>query len=302
MFRSLLACAAFTLGLAAVAAADAPEAAGPAFDRPVRDTLPLALDDYFRREEMRPGELRYLSSGEPHQVNSIVDIFGEALPRIGVWRADLEGSVRSGIGGDLISLSQDLDIHETEDGFITSGQIGLGSLALRYSFFSTEFEGSNVLTRTFSFSGQDFTVSQQVDTKLKIQNAGLNLAIPLFQPKPFSFYLEVGVQYYSLEGELTAAGQPTISDKDELPFPVIGVVVRAEFGRFFIEGEVMGLDVDIGSVNGRLIDASVSVGVRFLHIFVARAGWRLVDISANFDDFEVDLELNGLYASIGISF
>jgi len=302
MIRSLFACAAITLGLATVSAADAPTAAGPALDWPVRDTLPLALQDYFSQDEMRPGELRYLKPGQPDQVNGIVDIFGDALPRIGVWRAELKGSLKSGVGGDLINLSQDLDISETDSGFITSGRIGLGAVALRYTFFSTEFSGSNVLTRTLSFGGQDFSISQQVDTKIKIQNAGLNLAVPLFKPKPFVFYLEAGVQYYSLEGSLTAAGQPTVTEKGELPIPVIGFGLRGEFGRFFVEAEVMGLDIDIGSASGRLIDASVSVGVRFLRILVARAGWRMVDLSASVDDFEVDLELNGLYASIGLSF
>ena len=268
--------------------AAAPEAAA------LEDNLDVDIDEYLRLETI-------LIPGRPVDAqlsNPVVELF----PKLGVWDATISGSMSAGTPPQSLSVSDDLGLEGSTDGFIVYGQISLGFLALRYSSFFAQFEGQNTLTRDINFGGIDFTISDNISSSLEINNYTLMLALRLINVVGFKLYVEAGVSYYQLAGNVTSATFGTGSETADIPVPVVGVLIQQSFRPFFVELEVMGLELEYGDTRGSVLDIQASIGIRFLRFIAARAGYRYIDFEGKSDDFEVGIVLDGLFFSVGIVF
>ena len=269
--------------------AAAPEAAA------LEDNLDVDVDEYLQLETI-------LSPGRPVDAQALSNPVVELFPRLGVWDANISGTMSAGTPPQSLDLSDDLALEGSTDGFIVYGQISLGFLAIRYSSFFARFEGQNTLTRDISFGGISFTISDDVSSSLEINNYTLMLALRLINLGGFKLYVEGGVSYYQLAGTVTSATFGTGSETADVPVPVIGVLVQQSFKPFFVELEVMGLELAYDDTSGSVLDIQVSVGIRFLRFIAARAGYRYIDFEGKQDDFDVGVVLDGFFFSVGIAF
>ncbi len=260
----------------------------------LEDNLDVDIDEYLQLETI-------LNPGQPVDAqlsNPVVELF----PKLGVWNAHISGTMSSGTPPLQLDLFDDLGLESNTDGFIVYGQISLGFLAIRYSSFFAQFEGQNTLTRDIDFGGISFTISDDITSSLEINNYTLMLAVRLINIDGFKFYVEGGVSYYQLEGTVASTTFGTGTETADVPVPVIGALIQLNFGRFFVELELMGLDLEYGNTRGSVLDGQVSVGVRFLRFIAARAGYRYIDFDGKHNDFEVGVVIDGFFFSVGIVF
>jgi hypothetical protein len=259
------------------------------------DNMDVDVDEYLQLETI-------LFPGQSVDAQAISNPVVEIFPKIGVWDASISGTMSAGTPPQQLDLFTDLGLESSTDGTIVYGQISLGFLAIRYSSFFAQFDGQNTLMRDINFGGIDFTITDNITSSLEINNYTLTLAIRLINVAGFKFYVEAGVSYYQLAGTVTSTTFGTGTETADVPVPVIGVLVQQSFKPFFVEFEVMGLELEYDTTSGAVLDIQASIGIRFLHFIAARAGYRYIDFDGKHDDFDVGVQLDGFFFSVGIVF
>jgi len=228
-------------------------------------------------------------------------VFGWLDARASVWYPRLKGDVSDSVAGN-ISIDSTLGLDENEVAIVPQVQVNFWVFGVKLDGYHIEFQGDQTITQTITFQGFTFTISDQVATDFQADNLRLLGMVRFWNSDSVRLWAIVGISYYHVDVTLqsTLAGQA--SETADLPIPVVGFLGQVRMGPLLLEGEVSGLAIDFGSVQGSIVDFQVSAGLAFLKVANVRAGYRYVYLDGSTSDLSVDVTLDGFFLSVGVTF
>ncbi len=254
-------------------------------------SLQAAVDDY----------LVSFPHESPAYAPATGGLFGWIVPQLYVWFPFLKGDMVTD-GGDRVDFRSDLGLDEGELTVMPQLQVSLGPIGFRFSAFFARFEGSGRIDRAFSFAGITFPVSENVTSKVQIDNYRLLSFYPIVRTDFFTLALQGGISFFQVDGSVTGATVGSASDSASLPLPMGGVVVQAKIGRFLLEADIAGFTIDFGDIGATFLDAQASVGFVVFKVVAVRVGYRHVLLDAHADGFSLDATLSGFFTGLSFQF
>jgi hypothetical protein len=273
--------------LAALAAAET----GLTPAAPAREPSPREVAvESFVRDTREPMVLAPASGG----------LLGWIAVRADAWYPRLDGKFSS-LGGDIVDTAE-LNLDTNAWGPAAEVTLTPGRFFFRFDFYTVRFEGDSSLSRTFSFGGISFTINEDVNARVRIDNFRFLSGFAVVKTAPFRLYVLLGLGYYHLEGRVVGSQSGEAEESLDIPAPLIGLLAQAKVSRFVFEVEVSGLTVSFSDVGADYIDIKASVGIQFLKVAMARVGYRYVLLNAHVSDFDVDVRLDGFFVGAGVQF
>jgi hypothetical protein len=224
------------------------------------------------------------------------------------WTADPSGGFSVVGGGPNEALDFVSDLGLEEDDALEGRLVFRPSkrTMIRLGFVpELQILGDNVVTRSISFSGQDFTVSQRVVTDFTLEYGRLGFAWQFISASEGRFRLGPLVELKGFRGDLalSAPDAPVLlaeSDRYEAAFGAAGLIAELELGdRVELFGEVTEVVTgDEGDVN------EVEYGIRVLVLPRLRivAGARNLEIDIEDADESFKFELDGAFVGAHFRF
>jgi hypothetical protein len=283
----LMRCLTSLLLLAAAAAAQT----GLVPAAPAREASPreLAVED-FLRDHRDPMLLAPASGG----------LLGWIAVRADAWYPRLDGKF-SDTAGDTIEAGE-LNLDTNTWGPAAEVTLTPSRFFFRFDFYHARFAGSSTIERTFSFGGVTFPVSEDVDSRVRIENYRFLSGFAVVKTAPFRLYVMLGLGYYHLEGRVVGSVSGTAEQSLDVPAPLLGLLAQAKVTRFLFELEVSGLSISFSDVGADYVDVKASVGVTIFKVAMLRAGYRYVLLNGYASDFDVDVTLDGFFLGAGVQF
>jgi hypothetical protein len=218
------------------------------------------------------------------------------------WRPNLESQVqatRGSVTGSLIDLQDDLGIQD-ERTFQVRGSLQFApGHKLRFSYTPLDYAADLDVGRTFSFLGQTYTLSTQVQSSLKGKLYFGAYEFDLVKTPQGYLGVMLGAQYF--DGGVAIAA-PEIGVRESLeptvPVPVVGVTGRGYVGKLSFEGELNGL-----TIGERGHAYEFSVGARF-HVsqkLAGTAGYRRVNIEGHDNEDLLKFKMGGFTFGLELS-
>lgn len=223
------------------------------------------------------------------------------------WRADLAGVIQIGDTApvDEIDLVADLGL-ETEDDF--EGRLLIRPsrrTMLRLAWLPLSFAGEEIVSRTITFFGRDFTVSRRVLSELELDYGRLGFAWQFLSTRDGRYRIGPLIEAKGFRGEATlSAPDPplavTESGEFETAFASAGLVADLEPSErlhLFAEASVL-----VDTNDGDLLDAEG--GVRFypLDWLAIVGGYRILEVDAGDGDERLDIEIEGAFFGLALRF
>ncbi len=170
--------------------------------------------------------------------------------------------------------------------------------------------GSEVLTRQVDFAGETFTISQQVDSEVKLDVAYLDYEFD-FPTIPIGdlvkLQLGVGLGARGIRGEATiSSGGQTGHDSGTVGLPTVGAhATLILFDMVRMEAEVLGLAFKYSNYEAHYLEAFGEATVSPVPWIFTGVGYKAAAINVQrrgSDSFHVDLDLSGFYVTLGFRF
>ena len=218
----------------------------------------------------------------------------------GMWQQEHSGDVAS--GGEAVDVEQDLDLEdENNNVFYVALEHGVPVLPnVRANYTEVSTSGENSLSRTITFSGQVFAVSEDVSSELEFTQAD---AIFYYELLDNVVSLDLGLAARWVEGHMEVSSDSGFGRADfEGVLPLLYARVRGDlpFTGLWVGADAMGLAYD----GHKLLDASAQVGWESPIGLGAEIGWRQFNL--DLDDFEdiddAELDISGPYAALNFHF
>ena len=258
----------------------------PARERSARET---AVEG-FVRDAPQPMILAPASGG----------LLGWIAVRVDAWYPRFDGKFSS-LGGDILDAAE-LNLDTNAWGPAAEITLTPGRFFFRFDFFQVSFDGASTLSRTFSFGGVSFTINEDVDTHVGIDNYRFLSGFAVVKTAPIRLYVLLGLGYYHLEGRVVGSVSGEAEESLDIPAPLLGLLFQAKVTRVLFEVEVSGLTVSFSDVGADYVDIKASVGVTLFKVAALRAGYRYVLLNAHVSDFDVDATLDGFFLGLGVQF
>ena len=218
----------------------------------------------------------------------------------GTWQQEYSGDIAS--GGEDVDVERDLDLDDENNNVvylaIEHGTPVLPNLRVNYTEVRTS--GFNTLTRTVTFRGEVFTVSEDVSSELDFRQADALLYYELLD-NVLSLDLGAGARWVDGDVQVvsaTATGRadfeqvvPLLYGRARIDLPLTGLWVGAE---------AMGLSYD----GDQYLDASAQVGWESPIGLGAEVGWRAFELDLDgFEDIDdARIDIRGPYAAVNFHF
>jgi hypothetical protein len=271
-----------------------------------RAEIPSATDADL---QLRRDVDAYVRSATLHDVSLGLPVLAKATPglvswidvRLDVWLPSLSGSMRTDADSDSVDFEDDLGLGDEEAAVMPQVILSLGGLGLKVDGFFYETDGSGTVQGDYTFGGVTFTVNEDVDSEIRVENYRLLMTIPIMKGGPIALYLQGGISYYHLEGTVTS-GTSSATDSADVPIPVGGILAQAKIFGLLVEADVTGLAIEYDGVEGSAVDAKLSVGYAFAKVLAVRAGYRIVRFDGGDGDFDIDATLDGFFVGASITF
>lgn len=218
----------------------------------------------------------------------------------GVWQQEYSGEVAS--GGEDIDLERDLDIRDQDNNMlylaVEHGVPVLPNLRLNYTDLSTD--GRNDLSRTVTFRGEVFTVTQDVRSQVELTQMD---AVAYYELLDNVVSLDLGLAARWVDGNVEVASDMAVARAEfEGVLPMLYVRTRADLPLtgLWIGAEAMGLGYD----GHKLIDANAQVGWESPIGLGAELGWRTFSLELDsFEDIDrAEIDVSGPYAALNFHF
>jgi hypothetical protein len=283
-----------TLLLAAVARAEISSAADDAAAHEMQ--LRRDIDTYVRSATVRD-----VSLGLPVLAKATPGVTGWIDVRVDVWLPSLSGSMRTDADSDSVDFVNDLGLGDEEVAIMPQVILSLGGLGLKVDGFFYQTDGSGTVQGDFTFGGVTFTVNEDIDSEIQVDNYRFLMTIPILKGGPIALYLQGGISYYHLEGTVTS-DTFSATDTADVPIPVGGILAQAKFFGLLVEADVTGLVIEYDGVEGSVIDAKLSVGYAIAKVLALRAGYRIVRFDGGDGDFDIDTTFDGFFVGASITF
>lgn len=233
--------------------------------------------------------------------------------RLDLWLAEPGGTADVGriplfgspTGGDEVDLRSDLGLDGAEPFLLFRfGGEGAGDAAsgrrdrIEFVYGKAEWSGAGTLNREVEFDGTLYPAGTDVDGEFWIQYWGLDGAVEwsFGEGGAFGAGLLLGLDLVRARTRMESADHESHLTNGDL---------LAAFGGTFRWSPAPWLDVGasgrfgFGSLGSILFDGVVSAGVRVSSVHL-EVGWRIWRFWDELDDFEVDFQLRGFFASLAV--
>jgi hypothetical protein len=258
---------------------------------PAREPSPAEVAvEQFVRDAREPMVLAPASGG----------LLGWISVRTDAWYPRLDGSFSS-LGGEIID-TKELNLDTNVWGPAAELSLTPARFFFRFDFYRVGFEGDSTLTRTFSFGGLTYTINEDVNANIRIDNYRFLAGFAAVKTAPVRLYVLLGLGYYHLEGSVIGSVSGQAEESLDIPAPLLGLLFQAKVTRFLFEVEATGLTISYSDVGADYLDIKASVGVTVFKVAALRVGYRYVLLNGHVSDFDVDVTLDGFFVGAGVQF
>jgi outer membrane protein len=218
----------------------------------------------------------------------------------GSWQQNHSGDVAS--GNQDVDVERDLDLDDENNNVLylalEHGIPVLPNVRLNYTEVSTS--GFNALTRTVTFQGEVFTVSEDVRSELDLEQAD---AVLYYELLDNIVSLDLGIAARWVDGVVEVASDSSVGRAEfKGVLPMVYGRARADLPLtgLWVGAEAMGLAYD----GHRLLDAAAQVGWESPIGLGAEIGWRAFNLELDsFDDIDsAEIDISGPYAAVNFHF
>ncbi|MHC4224485.1 MAG: hypothetical protein ACYSX0_07450 [Planctomycetota bacterium] len=224
---------------------------------------------------------------------------GWLLVQVHAWYPSLDGKMSSGT--DLLDFQDDLGLTDNEFSVMPIVQVSFG-ISLRLDGFFLKYSGTNTLTNDIEFGGITFPAGTDIASEVGIEYVRLMMLIPVVKTDALTLYLEGGLAYVGLDGNVAAFGIGVGVEDIQLPLPLIGVLFQSKLGDFVFEVEASGLTISYSDLGATVFDGTVSVGYTIAKFFGVRVGYRFVYAEGEADSFLIESTIQGGFAGLTFQF
>lgn len=179
---------------------------------------------------------------------------------------------------------------------------------IKLKYTQLELDGSALLTQTFEFDGQDFTVNTEANLMTDFSHMDYTLYYELFDNDLVS--VDFGLTVKHFDGDATVSGIVSgkkTTESIDFSAPVPLGYLRGEVGlpltglSVFAEGNLLAID------DSKIQDYQVGIAWEFVDTLAVdmaiRAGYRSFIIElADVDDISTDLDISGPFAGLQVHF
>lgn len=178
----------------------------------------------------------------------------------------------------------------------------LGPVHLVGSYFSSSFQGDEILEESVTFDDIVYSVSEQVRSSVELDLGKVAASFSVLNFKRLGLGLMVGVNLMNLKSQLESPIGGTSTKEVSGPLPVVGVNLRLQpLRKLAIYAEVSGFSLDAGGVDATSLDGVVRVEYYLNPWIGVTGGYRILDLNVNDDDFgSLDFKQDG--AQLGMIF
>lgn len=202
--------------------------------------------------------------------------------------------------GTVISAEDDLGLDDSQ--LLPQAEITLlpgERHLLRLSGLSSHRSAQQVLERTIKFDDEVYLAGERVDSELNLTMFGLTYGYRFLVRDRAEVTGTVGIQIADVEANAVVRSR-VVRDAESgvAPLPLAGVEGRYDFSdRWSAEGRLQYLTVDVGQVDGEILDARAAVTWRMNPYLVFGLGFRRLSIKADSRDEDtpglVDMTMDG---------
>jgi hypothetical protein len=157
---------------------------------------------------------------------------------------------------------------------------------LLFGFFDLSQTGSKTLDLDLVINGDTYLEGESILTDWKMQLLELGYSYRIRGNKRTQWWLNAGffVQDTEIAVAETATGGNVSSEDVVLPLPKIGLGVDHVFNEhWFGHAGVDVFKLEIGDVDGSLVDFRVTLDYLFTESFSVGAGWHLINLAVDLD-------------------
>ena len=179
---------------------------------------------------------------------------------------------------------------------------------IKLKYTQLELDGKTILTDTFEFDGQDFTVNSEANLMTDFSHMDYTLYYELFDNDLVS--VDFGLTVKHFDGDATVSGIVSgkkTTESIDFSAPVPLGYLRGEVGlpltglSVFAEGNLLAID------DSKIQDYQVGIAWEFVDTLAVdmaiRAGYRSFIIElADVDDISTDLDISGPFAGLQVHF
>lgn len=234
-----------------------------------------------------------------------------------------------GAVGNTIDVKRDLGMREN-----ATGDYGFANSILETEIFFDsrwasvnlwivapyEYEGETTLTRSITFGGQTFTLTQAVESKFRQTHAGIDIRINLLNDEylrvsPIVALRALGIDWEieagPLRGDTSDIDTPMeFNDLQIIPYPEIGAEVRLGLRKWFeVDVKLTGTVMDYLGVEGHTFTFEAGVTGYPIPFIGVRLGARYLDIDFESSDqndpqdsYMIDAQFFGANISLIVRF
>lgn len=221
------------------------------------------------------------------------------------WFPGLSGDMRvdgDGVTGTTIDLVDDLGMEDQSYPVIEFFG-GLGNHHFSFSYYSADYEGSKMLSKTIYFNGQAFTATTLVNSSLEYDVYDFMYQYDLLDMENilagFSLGLVGKVKLFDGNLSVQSAGQST-NQNFSVPIPMLGLNLHMGMLADILEARL--LVTGIGYSDGTIFDSQADVSFTPFPFLDISGGYRLFAIDIDTDDVQADFNTSGPYVALTISF
>nr|MBC8361536.1 hypothetical protein [Candidatus Desulfatibia profunda] len=221
------------------------------------------------------------------------------------WFPGLSGDLKvdgNGITGTTIDIEDDLGMAD-ESYPVIEIFAGLGNHHLSFSYYSADYDGSKVLSKTVNFNGLTFNANTLINTNLKYDVYDFMYMYDLLDLENilagFSIGLVGKIKYFDGSVGIRSTTQSTSTDFSA-PIPMLGVNFHAGLLADILEARL--LITGIGYSGNKILDGQAEISYTPFPFLDIHGGYRFFTIDFDLDDVEANYSTSGPYAAVTISF
>ncbi len=232
------------------------------------------------------------------------------------WLARLEGSAEVGtedVDGSTIDWEDDLDLGR--DKIAGEGLLQVRFKRLRFEgrYFQQEYEGSEVISSSFTYNGTTYDTFDDVSSEVTIRSGGIDaefMIIDVGEAKKAGFRLGLGVGGRYLYAEGAVKRDPN-GPRERVDSDTVIPVGRASasFGFlncFSIEGDVEAMYIRYREIRTGFLNATLQAKVYIFQNVAIGAGYRYIGIELEDrrgnDHFDIEMAVHGFFAAVTVQF
>lgn len=170
---------------------------------------------------------------------------------------------------------------------------------IRVDYLRVKTSGEGTLSKTVTFGGVTFNVSDRVSTDLKTDQIDATFYYEPVKTEAVNIEAGLGVKYLTGHVEIRSLTTGAYSKTDyDIPVPYVYAALNGKISHFIWGIEGKGITYS-GSY---LYDLRIKGGVEVGRVF-ANVGYRFERLKIDdVDDFSTDVRLKGVYGEVGIRF